>query len=930
MRRPPYPGLALAALAYVAAPAASARAATTAPLLEEKLDVDGDGRIDTVTVQDDGRLVVLAAAGTGRFAEIPLGVEGWRITAARVEFRAYAAHRVLLVHVSDVDASETAALIEIDASGKLTRLWQGVVGPQGRDREWAIAVALGDMLPIYYETKDGVARCDGEPTQLARRGFDFGSGEWRALGYASPLPPPRGAIELRALRGVAPPGLDAASRPGVFHATAASSSEQDGGSAEDLTTPTEIDDGKLETAWAESRGSHGRGEFVTVRSKARPFKVVALRLVPGDAGSADTFARANRLRRVQVVTDAGAAFVVVLDPDPAAIAGPGFAEPYWITLPQPVAARCVSVIIDDVWPGKPGARAGKGGAAGKPDGNRTAIAELAVFTDLDAGGPGALDALAENVATGDASDAQAAEDLLVGRGGAGAGALVAAAGKPGRRPEERRRVRLALARLGDAAGAPEVAAGLALALAPAVVVASESGDAGRAGAVAAADNVRERDAERLALGLRRMGAGAAPALAVLLADDAAPLAARTIAAELLGAIAEPEARAALEAGCGRGKRALRQAVTLALGRRDAAELPAALDAALAARAAGDGSNDKASAAANAAERAREADLWRVVALLAPRAEAGRDRVAAAAASRLAASSAVSSTDYELRHRLVETLAAVVEQPTTHAPLEDVLTKDAEPALRLAVVTGLARAEHVADLWAGQTLVVALADSDPGVRAAALGGLAARSPDEAAADPFLVERLDRDTWPDVRRAAATALGRRCARAPAADALFGAIDRDTSDAVRRVALAALVRCKDARIGEKLLSIAGDPKQPGAWRQFAAVQLGVLADRALVPRMLELLASTRKDAFDDAGAMWVAAALAQALGSLADPRATAALIAAAEDPSFWPVQAASVEALGRTCPPRGRRAARAALGADNGRVVGAARRTVKTCGW
>ena len=57
---------------------------------------------------------------------------------------------------------------------------------------------------------------------------------------------------------------------------------------------------------------------------------------------------------------------------------------------------------------------------------------------------------------------------------------------------------------------------------------------------------------------------------------------------------------------------------------------------------------------------------------------------------------------------------------------------------------------------------------------------------------------------------------------------------------------------------------------------------------------------------------------------------LVEAAQDPTLWPVQAAAIESLGASCAPAGRRVVRAGLTAENGQVVGAARKAVQRCGW
>src|SRR5262249_57993996 len=81
---------------------------------------------------------------------------------------------------------------------------------------------------------------------------------------------------------------------------------------------------------------------------------------------------------------------------------------------------------------------------------RVAIGELAVLTDVDAGGAAALATMAQRVAAG-GPEAAGAEHHLASVGAKGATALVAAA-RASRDPAARARVRAALARLGPPAG----------------------------------------------------------------------------------------------------------------------------------------------------------------------------------------------------------------------------------------------------------------------------------------------------------------------------------------------------------------------------------------------------------------------------------------------------------------------------------------------
>src|SRR5262249_58956517 len=128
----------------------------------------------------------------------------------------------------------------------------------------------------------------------------------------------------------------------------------------------------------------GRGAVFIARGEART-RVVALRIVPGDASSAKAFRAADRLRRL-VVHVGAAMFVVEFPQDPEA-------QAYWAVLREPGATACVDVAIVEVW-----------GASG-----RAAMSELAVLTDVDAGGAAAPAGVARQGATGASGAADAGD-----------------------------------------------------------------------------------------------------------------------------------------------------------------------------------------------------------------------------------------------------------------------------------------------------------------------------------------------------------------------------------------------------------------------------------------------------------------------------------------------------------------------------------------
>lgn len=323
----------------------------------------GDLRAREVRVDARGGVTV-AGRAFGRLA-LPSGKRTLRVTHPRVS-----GHTLLHIRVSG-DGDRAAELL-LEPS-KRAELFRGSTGPQGVDGEWSLHLAVKPDAVLRFQRKAGWQRCDGEPTYLYPKLYDFKAGRFRPVSARVPL---AGAKTIVAKRtppaGLVVPPLDQ-TRLNGFRALAATTELGDGGSAANLEAPFEIDDGDPTTAWIEGRGGHGRGEMIIVRRPRSPHPVRAIRIIPGDAASRPAFARANRLRRLLLVTDADHSFTVRFDRDP--LTADPFDKPYWIVLPKPVDTDCITLIVDTVYPGK---LAHKGSGGG-----RTAIAELQLFTSLD-------------------------------------------------------------------------------------------------------------------------------------------------------------------------------------------------------------------------------------------------------------------------------------------------------------------------------------------------------------------------------------------------------------------------------------------------------------------------------------------------------------------------------------------------------------------
>lgn len=174
-----------------------------------------------------------------------------------------------------------------------------------------------------------------------------------------------------------------------------------------------------------------------------------------------------------------------------------------------------------------------------------------------------------------------------------------------------------------------------------------------------------------------------------------------------------------------------------------------------------------------------------------------------------------------RFRLLVPLAGDAEG---RAAVARVALEDPDADLRAEAV----RALRIAG-GARETLVRALEDPVPRVRAEAAAGLAGQPEGRAA----LEVRLARDGWPGVRAAAATALAGDGANAPA---LLAALDDPSVFAVRAV-IAALERTPAPAIGPRLMAFAEDLRRNPELRSDALAALANRCERGVSDRLIAL---------------------------------------------------------------------------------------------
>ncbi len=512
---------------------------------------------------------------------------------------------------------------------------------------------------------------------------------------------------------------------------------------------------------------------------------------------------------------------------------------YAVELPQPIAG-CVTVILEKTY---------------GPDTGQTAIAELSVYADGERAG-GAEAMLAHIVAVG--VDSKNAEAVLAKRGAVGATALEAEIVKT-TDARVRRRLLAVIAKIDDPAAVPML-----------VRAATE----GWAEGEALVDIVR-------ALGRR----GMQEELAQLAAKSGLDLSARVAAAHAIST--DAKGFPLLVDLAGTGPTELRKVVIDQLALATTAQLI--------------------EAAQKETEAASAGDLWRAITKRARSTPA--DRAAALAAMQIALPAA---TDYERRYRLIDGVAALGDGAalrTLEATLRALPAGAIGAALRQVAVVGAASAPRPEAL----SLIVNLArDPDPGVRLAVLGALATtevdtgtawHTPDPDGIDRIITAALATDTWPDVRRRAASSLGVRCQRPGPRGALVEAIAKDASVDVRADSLVALVQCRAQGVAEILAKVWDDKRSPIELRTQAVGLAAVLGDAKLGATLVGNFTRWRGAAIgagdDGEAALSLAVSAAPVIAILDAPGAATALGDALYDEAFPEIVSAAATALAKLGP-------------------------------
>jgi len=783
-------------------------------------------------------------------------VDGHAIVDVRLPVRGSASEEVW-IHELPPPAPRATKSSAAPSAAPPVLIWSGTTGPRDADEEVGTEIEVTSDRILEYQTASQISRCDGETPRLFPRAWDFASGRFRSV--VSPLPSPA-PQKLIARRG--DPAMPAGRPIGGFHWIAASTTAAAGTDARNLTPPLAVDDGDPATAWTEGLGGDGRGEFLTARSTSAGYAVRGVRIIPGDASSAAAFRGKNRLRRFQLLLGPkiDQRFDVEIPDDPAADAA-RFADPYWVVLPKPTAAACMTLVITEVTRGSE--------AAPPRNFGTTAIADLAIFTDLD--GPEGIGRLIDDIASG--PDCQQRVPLLVRLGEpavmATAQSILGAKGM----------------------GRECLVEGLvALAPAPESPIVTDALTASLSGA-------SDKEERLVTAALKIAPAPPIGTLAQLLngktpKGDAVALPDRLRAARVLGALPQAEAAGALVGAVGDGPEALRTAVVKALGDSTAVDPTLLLGAMAEMEKTSEKTSVKTSVKAEKPvkgeppEPLRYADLVRALVPSTHRRPEHNAAVLAALRSALDP-----AREFQVRARAVMALGDL-RLPESTGDLIALRASSDEPVLRYLAARELSSIGGPDGIRA---LREALNDGDPRVRETAAMGLGRLQ--DTWSGQALIDGAKQEAWPFVRRAELEALGHLCV-AGTGDLMIRATERDV-DQVRRAALVTLVRCKDTRARAVLLRTLGLRNEAATLRELAGALIGELGDKSAAHDLAAALRRLVNEGEGDLAVEGVAVAVLRSLAHLGGPEAVSSSVTLAND-TRHPYRQNAIEALAMMCDP------------------------------
>lgn len=796
-------------------------------------DLDGDGRPETVELSrdDDGQpqLIVDSRALSLELGAIPELTGPPRLRVIELGRGRRAGH--LSVPVEGEGLAFEAVLFARGRQAPAV-VWAGVTGLRGdRGSRWGDRVIIedltGDDQPdlLVAAVAEEVPLCGVEAPELFPLALDPANGRLRPvilnrLRHLETTP-----TALTASR-EAPEGLTATT-PTLSVATFAVASTLlgDRGAVEGLSSPAALADGDPTTAWIEGRPGPGTGEFVTARLLPGPYRVTSLALTLAPAEGDAEAAELGRPRTLTVLLDGPEGprrYLVTIEDDPLGHRG----EPVWVQLPEPVRTSCLSLVLGEVHGGReaPGS---------------TAIAEVAVFTDLD--GEGGRERLLEALREG-----ASAVELVLRALGAEAVPLLEAAWDDLDTAARRRAVRV-LAALSSPEAAPLLAS-------------AALGD----------DPIAAAEARQGILGLDEAGL---EALGAPLTGDDGDLRAR--AAALIAEIGGPAALELLT----------RRALAEELPTEDRGPLREALQQLLA-----DAEAEHRAATLTLAAGASGAPRQLLLTALAPVAEAERDQFA-----RLVLDSWTEADSFEDRYRLLSAAAGVGTHPELERLVGEVLSENEDRYLRARAAEVLGQLGRQSEAAARQ-LASAADDAWTGVRLATAEALGQVTPAAAGA---ALRVLIHDSWPVVRVAAARSLVQSDPDGAVAP-LTTALD-DPSEVVQINVARLLGQLGQPTARQPLEALINNDDAPIDARLEAARALGRLCSRPAQQTLVALLHQGREGRHTEEQVR-LAAAAAEALALYRSEAITQELLTTAQRGAPG-LRIAAIEALARGAHPGAR---------------------------
>ncbi|MBW2731401.1 MAG: HEAT repeat domain-containing protein [Deltaproteobacteria bacterium] len=465
----------------------------------------------SITVRDDATVHV----GGKRLSSIALPPPPRRIEVLKPRIKG---KRLLWIRIHGAEGRGSELLY----AGE-TLLFTGSTGPQGVDGEWSRHLQVNASGVLLYQQRPGVTRCGHRTDVLFPQRYDFTAKRFRHVF------PPRAAGKVKELQATRMKGPLHEEPLNTFFVSAASSHRGDGREAANLAPAVEAVDGRLETAWSLA-GASSRGAFLTLRRPPSPYPLVAIALVPGDAGSEQRFRAAGRVKTLLLEFDGGLRYRLRIPQDPARSAD-GFRGPFRANLPKPYTGQCLSITVEEHYPGR--------------EKHTLALAEFRPITTLSMDS-GALTRLVKDLQHEDSTRSAVATRILIRQGARGVPALASAAKNAA--PRAREKIIETLARLRS----PEAARVI----------------------FAHVPHLSVRLRKRIAPTLLALGANALPLIKPLTLHKRAPL--RHYGFRLLGMLGNKEAHGLLLDRVGIGSPQERKAVVQALGLRGSARLTSAL------------------------------------------------------------------------------------------------------------------------------------------------------------------------------------------------------------------------------------------------------------------------------------------------------------------------------------------------------------------